>query len=108
MPQHLCAVIPDSVSDEAASFTVLAAIGLQGIRLACPTLENFLVSGLGVIGLPTAQLLIAQGCSVLGLDPDPAKCALAEQLGIQALTIGPGVDPLSWCLEKNRNSLMAS
>ena len=37
VPQNLCALIPDSVSDEAASFTVLSSIGLQGIRLAQPT-----------------------------------------------------------------------
>lgn len=71
VPQHLCAPIPPDVSDEAAAFTVLASIGLQGIRLANPTLgETFVVSGLGLIGLLTAQLLAAQGCRVLGLDPE--------------------------------------
>ena len=100
VPQHLCAPIPSSVSDEAAAFTVLASIGLQGIRLANPTLgETFLVSGLGLIGLLTAQLLAAQGCRVLGLDPDPSKCALAESLGITALHLANGVDPVAWCLE---------
>jgi threonine dehydrogenase-like Zn-dependent dehydrogenase len=83
VPQHLCAPIPAGVSEEAASFTVLASIGLQGIRLAQPSLgETFVVSGLGLIGLLTAQLLADQGCRVLGLDPDPAKCALAEELGV--------------------------
>lgn len=100
VPQHLCAVIPADVSDEAASFTVLASIGLQGIRLAQPSLgETFIVSGLGLIGLITAQLLIAHGCRVLGLDPDPSKCLLAQSLGITSLTLTPGVDTLSWCLE---------
>ena len=37
VPKNLCAKIPDNVSDEAASFTVLGAIALQGIRLAQPT-----------------------------------------------------------------------
>ena len=100
VPKHLCAPIPNGVSDEAASFTVLASIGLQGIRLAQPALgETFVVSGLGLIGLLTAQLLMAQGCRVLGLDPDPAKCALAESLGVKALNLVSGVDPLAWCLE---------
>ena len=100
VPQHLCAAIPGGVSDEAASFTVLASIGLQGMRLANPTLgETFVVSGLGLIGLLTAQLLVAQGCRVLGLDPDPAKCALAEQLGVAALDLSSGADPVAWCLE---------
>lgn len=100
VPQHLCAPISAAVSDEAAAFTVLASIGLQGIRLANPTLgETFVVSGLGLIGLLTGQLLAAQGCRVLGLDPDPSKCALAEALGITALPLDTGVDPVAWCLE---------
>ena len=101
VPQHLCAPISAGVSDEAAAFTVLASIGLQGIRLAQPTLgETFVVSGLGLIGLLTAQLLTAHGCRVLGLDPDPAKCALAQELGVAALNLSLGVDPVAWCLEQ--------
>lgn len=100
VPQHLCALIPSVVSDESASLTILASIGLQGIRLSNPTLgETFLVSGLGLIGLLTAQLLIAHGCQVLGLDPDPTKCALAKDFGITALDLSSGVDPVSWCLQ---------
>ncbi|MEB3200909.1 MAG: bi-domain-containing oxidoreductase [Synechococcaceae cyanobacterium] len=101
VPQHLCAVIPEPVGDEAAAFTVLAAIGLQGLRLAAPSLgETFVVSGLGLIGLLTAQLLQAQGCRVLGLDPDPGQCALAASLGIPSLDLSSGVDPVAWCLEQ--------
>ena len=52
VPRNLCARIPDNVDDESAAFTVLAAVGLQGIRLADPTLgETVVVSGLGLIGL---------------------------------------------------------
>jgi predicted dehydrogenase/threonine dehydrogenase-like Zn-dependent dehydrogenase len=101
VPQRLCAPMPTGVTEEAASFTVLAAIGLQGIRLAQPTLgETFVVSGLGLIGLLTGQLLAAQGCRVLGLDPDPTKCALAEGLGLMALNLATGTDPVAWCLEQ--------
>lgn len=99
VPKNLCALIPDDLSDEAASFTVLGSIGLQGIRLAQPTLgETFVVSGLGLIGLLTAQLLSAHGCRVLGLDPDPAKCSMAEKLGIAVFNLSSGDDPVSWCL----------
>lgn len=38
VPENLCARVPDGVTDEEAAFTVLGAIGLQGIRLAEPTL----------------------------------------------------------------------
>ena len=98
MPQHLCAKVPVGVSEESAVFTVLGSIGLQGIRLAQPTFgETFVVSGLGLIGLLTAQLLLAQGCQVLGLDPDPHKCSLASQLGINAFHLTPGSSAADWC-----------
>ena len=74
-------------------------MAFQGIRLSQPTLgETFVVSGLGLIGLLTAQLLKANGCIVLGLDPDPAKCDLALELGIKALDLSSGIDPVSFCL----------
>ena len=62
VPFNLCAKVPDSVSDEAAAFTVLGAIALQGIRLVAPTLgETVVVTGLGLVGLITVQLLRANG-----------------------------------------------
>ena len=60
VPVNLSAKIPDGVSDEEAAFTVLGAIALQGIRLVQPTLgETVAVTGLGLIGLLTVQLLRA-------------------------------------------------
>ena len=54
VPKNLCAKVPDTVSDEEASFTVLGAVALQGIRLAKPTLgETVLVICLGLVGLIT-------------------------------------------------------
>lgn len=95
VPQTLCAKVPEGVGDEQAAFTVLAAIGLQGIRLAQPTLgECVVVTGLGLIGLLTVQLLRAQGCRVLGIDFDPARCALARQLGAEVV-VNPGEDALA-------------
>jgi len=47
VPTNLCARIPDGVGDDEAAFTVLAAVGLQGVRLANPTLgESVAVIGL--------------------------------------------------------------
>lgn len=96
VPKNLCAKIPDNVSDEDAAFTVVAAIGLQGIRLAQPTLgETFVVTGVGLIGLLTVQLLRAQGCRVLAIDFDPAKLELARQFGAQTCNPGAGEDPVA-------------
>lgn len=94
--KNLCARIPDSVSDEEASFTVLAAIGLQGIRLAQLTLgECVVVTGLGLIGLLTVQTLRAQGCRVLGVDFDPKRLELARQFGAETVNPGSGEDVLA-------------
>jgi predicted dehydrogenase/threonine dehydrogenase-like Zn-dependent dehydrogenase len=94
--KNLCARVPDAVSDEAAAFTVLGAIGLQGIRLAAPTLgECFVVTGLGLIGLMTVQLLRAQGCRVLGIDLDAGKLALAQRFGAEVCDLARGEDPVA-------------
>ncbi|WP_027950395.1 bi-domain-containing oxidoreductase [Haliea salexigens] len=96
VPRNLCARIPDAVSDEQAAFTVLAAIGLQGVRLVNPTLgECVVVTGLGLIGLLTVQLLRAQGCRVLGIDLDPARLALARQFGAVVVNPAAGEDVLA-------------
>jgi threonine dehydrogenase-like Zn-dependent dehydrogenase len=96
VPVNLCARIPDTVSDEAAAFTVIGAIALQGIRLVAPTLgEAVVVTGLGLIGLLTVQLLRAQGCRVLGIDLDPAKLALARQFGAETVDLAAGQDPVA-------------
>lgn len=96
VPSNLCALVPDTVSDEEASFTVLAAIALQGIRLIAPTLgETVVVSGLGLIGLVTAQLLRAHGCRVLGLDFDPQRLAMARQFGAETVDLAAGEDPVA-------------
>ncbi len=92
---NLCAKVPDSVADEEAAFTVLGAIALQGIRLIQPTLgEAIVVTGLGLVGLMTVQLLRANGCRVLGLDFDREKLALAKQFGAEVVDLSAGQDPL--------------
>ena len=96
VPVNLCARIPAAVSDDAAAFTVIGAIALQGIRLAQPTLgEAVVVTGLGLIGQMTVQLLRAHGCRVLGIDPDPARLALARTFGADVVDLSAGEDPVT-------------
>jgi predicted dehydrogenase/threonine dehydrogenase-like Zn-dependent dehydrogenase len=93
VPKHLCAHIPDNVTDQAAAFTVLGAIALQGARLAQPTLgETFAVTGLGLIGLLTVQILRAHGCFVVGIDPDPRRLEIACQFGARPASPTDTVD----------------
>lgn len=85
VPKNLVARIPDNVTYEEASFTVIGSIGLQGIRLVNPTMgETVVVIGLGLIGLITAELLLANGCEVIGFDFDHKKIAIANEKGIKA------------------------
>jgi predicted dehydrogenase/threonine dehydrogenase-like Zn-dependent dehydrogenase len=96
VPLNLCARIPENVDDESAAFVVLASIGLQGIRLANPTLgEAFVVTGAGLIGLLTVQLLRAQGCRVLAIDFDESKLVLARKFGAETCNPGVGEDPVA-------------
>ena len=95
VPQNLTAKVPDAVTDEQAAFVVVAAIGLQGVRLIQPTLgERIVVSGLGLIGLLTVQMLRAHGCQVLGIDFDKQKLALAKQFGAETIDLSEGQDPV--------------
>lgn len=102
-PVNLCAKVPDVVSDDAAAFTVLGAIALQGIRLVQPTLgEAVVVTGLGLIGLMAVQLLRAHGCRVLGVDFDPEKLAFARQFGAETVDLSAGQDPIAAAMNLSR------
>ncbi len=93
--QNLCAKIPDQVSDDEAAFAVLAAVGLQGIRLARPDLgESVAVIGLGLIGLLTVQMLLANGCRVIGFDLQDARVEMARRFGAEAFNPRQ-VDPVA-------------
>ena len=95
IPKNLMAYIPDEVDDESAAFTVLGAIAMQGIRLVNPTIgEAIVVTGLGLIGLLSVQILKANGCRVLGIDIDPAKCKLAKQFGAEIVDLSKEDDPV--------------
>ena len=99
VPKNLCARVPDGVADSDAAFTVLAAIGLQGIRLVEPTLgETVVVTGLGLIGLMTVQMLRANGCRVLGIDLDEGRLALAARMGASTVNPRAGEDPVAAAL----------
>jgi predicted dehydrogenase/threonine dehydrogenase-like Zn-dependent dehydrogenase len=86
VPRNLAARIPEGVSMESAAYSTLAAIALQGVRQADPTLgETVVVIGLGLLGQLTVQFLKANGCRVIGLDLDPAAIALARHSGADAV-----------------------
>ncbi|MFI8106122.1 bi-domain-containing oxidoreductase [Streptomyces sp. NPDC086023] len=108
VPRNLYTPVPDGLAPRHAAFGTVGSIAMQGVRQGEPALgEVALVIGLGLIGQLVVQLLTASGVRVVGVDPDPARCALAEELGaeacgdpesaaveaaVAALTAGHGVD----------------
>lgn len=101
--KNLVAKIPEFVTDEEAAFTVIGAIGLQGIRLVNPSLgETVVVTGMGLIGLIVAQLLLANGCNVIGIDVDQAKLDLAAKWGVKIVNPANGADAVAFVDEQTR------
>lgn len=95
VPKNLVAKIPDNVTDDEAAFTVIGSIGLEGVRLLKPELgETIVVVGLGLIGLITSQLLIANGCRVIGIEFDQAKLDLAASWGVIPVNPAKGDDQI--------------
>ncbi len=95
IPATLAARVPDAVNDDAAAFTVLGAVALNGIRLLQPTFgERFAVIGLGLLGMLAMQLLRGHGGSVIGIDLDARRCDLAHASGGTVVCTGGGADPV--------------
>ncbi len=86
VPKNLIASIPSNVSCDEAAFTTLAAVAMQGFRLATPQVgEKIAVVGLGLLGLLSAKIALAAGCEVVGCDIDPKRIAFAKEMGIDAV-----------------------
>ncbi|MFI0264074.1 bi-domain-containing oxidoreductase [Streptomyces sp. NPDC017056] len=85
VPKNLYARVPDGLAPRHAAFGTVGSIALQGVRRGEPQLgDTALVIGLGLIGQLVVQLLAASGVRVVGADPDPVRCRLAERLGAAA------------------------
>ncbi|MEV8021458.1 bi-domain-containing oxidoreductase [Streptomyces sp. NPDC086554] len=85
VPKNLYTPVPDGLAPRHAAFGTVGSIALQGVRQGESQLgEVALVIGLGLIGQLVVQLLTASGVRVVGADPDPVRCELAERLGAAA------------------------
>ncbi|MEV5510688.1 bi-domain-containing oxidoreductase [Streptomyces orinoci] len=85
VPKNLYTPVPDGLASRHAAFGTVGSIALQGVRRGESQLGDVaLVIGLGLIGQLVVQLLAASGVRVVGADPDPVRCELAERLGAAA------------------------
>jgi predicted dehydrogenase/threonine dehydrogenase-like Zn-dependent dehydrogenase len=82
----LCVPVPDGVPAQDAAFTTIASIALHGLRLAeAGPGSKVAVIGLGLVGQLAAQLGMAAGCDVIGIDPAAHARTTAAGSGVQAL-----------------------
>lgn len=76
-------IVPDAVPPEQGAATALALVAMTAVRVSPPQLgDSVVVVGLGPVGMIAAQLYEAAGVSVVGVDRDPGRLALAKTLGI--------------------------
>jgi predicted dehydrogenase len=98
IPRNLVARLPDGLEYDDACFVTLGAIAMQGVRLANLELgERVVVLGLGLVGQIALQIAKCSGARVFAYDLDPAKVALAKELGAHQgvsdpSALGPAVD----------------
>lgn len=82
VPRNLAVKLPEGLDPEAAAFTTVGAIAMQGVRQAEVQLGHRVgVIGLGLLGQLTVQILKASGAKVVCTDIAPSKLELARKLG---------------------------
>jgi L-iditol 2-dehydrogenase len=96
VPQHILYRVPPGVTFEQAAMTEPVAVATHAVRLTpIEPGDTALVVGAGMIGLCLVQVLRSSGCGrVVAVDVDPAKRALALELGATA-ALDPQVDDIA-------------
>jgi len=112
VPRQMVVPIPANVDSKSAAFAPVAAIAMQAVRRSGAGLgETVAVIGLGLVGMLTCQLLKRAGCTVIGMDPNPARVkaslasgasvslsnAKAAQEAVIGATAGLGADAVVIC-----------
>ena len=83
VPRNLAVKVPDGVSFEDACSATVGAIALQGVRQADLRVgESAVVIGLGLVGQLTAQILLASGIKVIGLELSKDRIKKAKENGL--------------------------
>ncbi len=124
VPENLVIKIPDNVSLQDASTAAIGGIAMQGVRQLNATAGDVVVvMGLGLIGQITVQILLAQGCKVIGIDINSRRLQTVEEAykiwtlngiddmllhKINILTNGNGVDGVIFTAATNSSVPMSN
>ena len=83
-PGSICIPVPDGIALPMVPFTRMITIALTALRVSDIELgDSVAVIGLGLVGNFSAQLARLQGGSVIALDHNPGRVALAADCGIK-------------------------
>ena len=81
-PGSMCIPVPDGIALPLVPFTRMITIALTALRVSDIELGDFVaVIGLGLVGNFAAQVARLQGGSVIGMDHNPGRVALAADCG---------------------------
>ena len=90
-PWGLLEPVPDDLDDETAAAARMALVSISALQVADLALNDWVVVyGLGAVGNLAAQLFQLAGARVIGVDPQSARCKLAETCGIERTIAAAG------------------
>lgn len=87
--------MPPGADPRIGIFSHIGAVALNGVHDARIRLgDTVAVFGLGVLGQIVVQAARASGATVIGIDPDPARRAMAAILGVHHTLAPPATDAI--------------
>lgn len=95
VPKNLVVHVPEGLSLAYASMGTVGSISMHGVRRADLRLGEYgVVVGCGLMGLLAIQMLKASGVKVACTDVNPARLALAKDLGAEKVINSSEEDPV--------------
>jgi threonine dehydrogenase-like Zn-dependent dehydrogenase len=83
VPRNLVARVPEGLPLPDAAFVTLGGVATTGLReTRCQFGETVVLYGMGLLGLLAAQIGIAAGFNIIGLDIDEDRLDFARRLGV--------------------------
>jgi 2-desacetyl-2-hydroxyethyl bacteriochlorophyllide A dehydrogenase len=81
--------VPKAVDAKDAAAAALALVAMTSVRVSAPELgDRVAIVGLGGVGLIAAQLFLAAGLEVVGVDASEGRLGLARECGVSSLVHG--------------------
>lgn len=85
----MIAKVPDALDSGLAAAARMAGVAITGLQVAELALHDWaVVLGLGAVGNLAAQFFQLSGARVIGVDPSPARRALAQRMGVERVIGG--------------------